>query len=171
MTTPTASQPSNTSTQPSAEPMPADQAALAVVASYDNYPEAQHAVDLLSDKGFPVEHVQIVGSGLRMVEVVTGRMTVLRAALLGALSGAWLGLFIGLLFVLFIDGPNPAGMMLFPVLIGVAWGAIFGGLGHLGTRGQRDFTSMQQFVADRYELSVAHELSLRARQILDAGRE
>jgi len=35
------------------------------VTSATSYPAAQDAVDRLSDQGFPVEHVQIVGTGLR----------------------------------------------------------------------------------------------------------
>lgn len=42
------------------------------VASYDDYAAAQAAVDRLSDEGFPVEHLDIIGSDLRLVERVTG---------------------------------------------------------------------------------------------------
>ena len=45
------------------------------VGSYSSYEEAQAAVDRLSDEGFPVENLDIVGSGLRLVERVTGRVT------------------------------------------------------------------------------------------------
>ena len=38
------------------------------VAVYDSYGEAERAVDHLSDSGFPVEHVSIVGRDLRWVE-------------------------------------------------------------------------------------------------------
>ena len=44
-------------------------------------------VDRLSDDGFPVEHVRIVGTGLHSVEQVTGRLTKGRAALGGAAAG------------------------------------------------------------------------------------
>jgi hypothetical protein len=57
--------------------------------TYATYEEAQRVVDRLSDAGFPVPGVQIVGSGLRTVEQVTGRLTTGRAALLGAGAGAW----------------------------------------------------------------------------------
>jgi hypothetical protein len=36
------------------------------VARYDRYEDAQRAVDHLSDNGFPVEQVEIVGSDLHM---------------------------------------------------------------------------------------------------------
>jgi hypothetical protein len=61
------------------------------VASYATYVEAQRAVDALSDAGFPVDKVDIVGHGLSLVERVTGRLTTARAAGAGALSGAWFG--------------------------------------------------------------------------------
>ncbi len=74
-----------------------------VVGTYDTYVEAQRAVDFLSDKQFPVENVSIVGSDLKMVENVSGRLTRGRAALAGAASGAWFGLFVGVLLSLFAD--------------------------------------------------------------------
>ena len=42
-----------------------------VIASYGDYRQAQQAVDFLADEKFPVEHVTIVGSGLKLVETVT----------------------------------------------------------------------------------------------------
>jgi hypothetical protein len=54
------------------------------VAAYDNDSDAQRAVDRLSDRGFPVDRVAVVGHGLEYVEQVTGRFTTARAALVGA---------------------------------------------------------------------------------------
>ncbi|HEY3436197.1 MAG TPA: general stress protein, partial [Actinotalea sp.] len=71
------------------------------IASYPTYLEAQKAVDHLSDKAFPVQHVTIVGTDLRMVERVTGRLTYSRVALAGLASGAWFGLFVGVLLSMF----------------------------------------------------------------------
>uniref|UniRef100_UPI0038CBF5E8 general stress protein n=1 Tax=Geodermatophilus chilensis TaxID=2035835 RepID=UPI0038CBF5E8 len=45
------------------------------VGSFDSYEQAQAAVDFLSDQRFPVENVTIIGSDLRQVERVTGRLT------------------------------------------------------------------------------------------------
>ena len=47
-------------------------AAWNTVARFDEYSSAQRAVDWLSDDGFPVEQLDIVGSDLRLVERVTG---------------------------------------------------------------------------------------------------
>src|ERR1700759_5249108 len=62
------------------------------VASFTTYQEAQAAVDKLSDLKFAVEELDIVGSDLRLVEHVTGRLTLGRATAAGAASGAWFGL-------------------------------------------------------------------------------
>ena len=76
-------------------------AAWNTVARFDDYETAQRAVDRLSDDGFPVEKLDIVGSDLRLIERVTGRLTTLRAAAAGAVSGLWAGLLIGVLLGLF----------------------------------------------------------------------
>ena len=77
------------------------------VGSYDSYEQAQAAVDYLSDEKFPVENVTIIGSDLRMVEKVTGRLTWGRALAAGAAGGAWWGLFVGLLLGIFAtDGSD-----------------------------------------------------------------
>jgi len=136
------------------------------VASFDTYPEAQKAVDRLSDGGFPVEHVDIVGSDLRLVEHVTGRLTTGRAAMYGAGIGAWWGLFFGLLVGLFTTGPEWLGLVLGGLLIGAVFGALFGFLAHWATQGRRDFSSTSGLVAGRYEVVVANEDAERARQLL-----
>ena len=45
------------------------------VGSYDSYEQAQAAVDYLADEKFAVENVTIIGTDLRMVEKVTGRLS------------------------------------------------------------------------------------------------
>ena len=140
------------------------------VASYATYPEAQQAVDFLSDSGFPVEHTDVVGSDLRLVEHVTGRLTNARAAMAGAGSGAWFGLLIGLLVGLFTTGPVWLGLILGGLAIGALWGAVFGFVAHSATRGRRDFASVSGIVAGRYELVVAPEHADRARVLLAETR-
>ena len=46
-----------------------------LTSAFTSYEAAARAVDCLSDQGFPVEHVRIVGIGLRYVEQVSGRLT------------------------------------------------------------------------------------------------
>jgi len=141
-------------TLPTAAPVRLDPASLAWngVASYSSYEEAQAAVDRLSDDGFPVEHLDIVGSGLRLVERVTGRLTKGRAATAGLASGAWFGLMIGLVIGLFSKGANWFGVVLGGIVIGAIWGALFGYAGHAATRGRRDFSSTKTLVAMKYDV-------------------
>ncbi|WP_410534951.1 general stress protein [Streptomyces sp. KL2] len=136
------------------------------VASYSSYTEAQTAVDRLSDERFPVEQIDIVGSDLRLVEHVTGRMTKGRAAAMGAASGAWFGLFIGLLVGLFTTGGAWLGLILGGILIGALWGAVFGFVGHAATGGQRDFSSTRSLAAARYDVIVRGGHADHARGIL-----
>jgi hypothetical protein len=75
-------------------------------------------------------------------------------------------LFIGLLVGLFTTGPEWVGLMLGGLLIGAFWGAVFGFFAHWATRGQRDFTSVSNLVAGRYELKVPDDQAQRARELL-----
>jgi Na+/proline symporter len=75
-------------------------------------------------------------------------------------------LFIGLLVGLFTTGPEWLGLVLGGVLIGAFWGALFGFFAHWMTQGQRDFTSVNDLVAGRYELTVPNEHAQRARELL-----
>lgn len=122
-----------------------------VVATYENYAQAQRAVDFLSDSGFPVEHLRIVGHGLRSVEVVAGRLTKGRAAMAGAASGAWMGLLFGLLLSLFAVG-FWLGAILAGLILGAFWGAVLGFVAHASTGGNRDFASTQGLQAERYDV-------------------
>ena len=136
-------------TTPSAEP-----AAKTTVATYGSYREAERAVDFLSDKGFPVERAAIVGTGLRTVEQISGRLTTGRAALIGAGQGALVGLIFGLLFGLFFEGPAFFGVILYGVILGTLFGATFGAITQAMQGGRRDFASVARTTADRYEVQV-----------------
>ena len=138
------------------------------VASYDDYADAQRAVDRLSDDGFPVEQLDIVGSDLRLVERVTGRLTKGRAAAAGAASGAWFGLFMGLLVGLFTSG-SWIGLLLVGAAVGAVWGAVFGYLGHAATRGARDFVSARTLVATRYDVVGRNGYADAARSALETA--
>ena len=142
------------------------------VAAYDSYSDAQRAVDRLSDQGFPVDRVAIVGHGLEYVEQVTGRFTTARAALVGALEGALLGAFFGLLMALiFSYDPNPALplLVLYGLVAGALIGAALGALLHAATGGTRDFTSLPGLQAERYEVVVDDEFAARAAELLRSG--
>ena len=137
------------------------------VGSYDSYAQAQAAVDFLSDEKFPVENVTIIGSDLRMVEKVTGRLTMGRAVAAGAAGGAWWGLFVGLLLGIFsADGGQWIGTVIGGLLIGLVFGAVFGAAGYAATRGQRDFTSTSTITASRYDVMCNPPQAEEARALL-----
>jgi hypothetical protein len=137
------------------------------VGSYDSYEQAQAAVDYLSDEKFAVENVTIIGSDLRMVEKVLGRLTWGRAIGAGAASGAWWGLFVGLLLGIFAtDGASWTGSLLTGLVIGLVFGALFGAMGYAATRGRRDFTSTSQIVAGRYDVMCNPARAEDARALL-----
>jgi hypothetical protein len=133
---------------------------------FDKYEQAQRAVDYLSDEEFPVENCMIVGTELKQVERVTGRLTYGRATMAGAASGAWMGLFVGVLLSLFSSNESAFGIVIAGVLFGVVFGMVMGLVGYAATRGRRDFTSVSQVVATRYEVLVEHNLLERAQQLL-----
>jgi hypothetical protein len=140
--------------------------ARTTVATYDNYRDAERAVDFLSDKGYPVERAAIVGTGLKTVEQIAGRLTVGRAALLGAGQGAMIGLLFGLLFGLFFNGTDFFGVVLYGLVAGTIFGATFGAIGQAMSGGRRDFASVSGMTAEKYELQVDHEVSAQAKQLL-----
>jgi hypothetical protein len=137
------------------------------VATYSDYAQAQRAVDFLSDQKFPVENVTIVGSDLRLIERVTGRLNWGRAIGAGAASGAWFGLFVGLLLGIFaVSGTGWIASVLTGLVIGLVFGAIFGAVGYAATRGRRDFTSVNQVVASRYDVLCNPQHAEEARALL-----
>ncbi|MBM7516679.1 general stress protein [Nocardioides nitrophenolicus] len=135
------------------------------LAVYDDYATAQRTVDFLSDEGFPVQNCMIVGTDLKQVERITGRLTTGRVAAGGAMSGLWFGLFIGLLFSFFGTGSTLA-IILSTTVMGIAFGVIFALAGYAFTRGQRDFSSVSSVVATRYEVLVEHKVAGQARELL-----
>lgn len=135
------------------------------LAVYDDYEAAQKAVDFLADQKFPVEQCMIVGTDLKRIERITGRLTTGRVALAGLLSGLWLGLFVGLIFSLFTE-EDAVGIILSTLLIGALFGVVWSLLGYAFTRGQRDFSSVTQVVATRYEVLVEHKVAAQARELL-----
>ncbi len=137
------------------------------IATYSSYRDAERAVDWLSDEGFPVHRLSIVGSRLSLVEQVTGRVTVARAALTGALQGAFVALLFSLLLGLFFTVEEAYWALLVTALIvGLAFGALFGAVLHGAQGGRRDFASASGMRAERFHLQVDAEVAGDARATL-----
>jgi hypothetical protein len=139
------------------------------IATYETYLEAQQAVDVLARADFPVNRLSIVGSDLKSVERVTGKLSWGRVAIAGAASGAWLGLFFGLLLIIFSPATSLA-FIIAALLIGAGFGMLFGLVSYAINRRRRDYTSMTQVMATSYSVLVESDLVHRARNLL-AGHE
>ncbi|MDR1354826.1 MAG: hypothetical protein LBJ43_00885 [Propionibacteriaceae bacterium] len=138
--------------------------ALRPVASYDNYADAERAVDYLADAEFPVETLTIVGAGLRSFEKVTGRLSWARVILSGVLSGVLWGLMLAVLFWLLLPGKSMPYVFGLGTLAGVVYGTLANIVSYATTRGERDFTSVHSVAATRYEVlsDVTHAAQARA---------
>lgn len=153
------------SKQPTSRPSPFTLSFPQSLAVYDDYDAAQKSVDYLSDNHFPVEQLMIVGTELKRIERITGRLTTPRVALGGLLSGVWLGLFIGIIFTIFTE-EGALATILATVVIGALFGVIWSLFGYAMTRGRRDFSSVTQVVATKYEVLVEHKSATAARDLL-----
>jgi hypothetical protein len=134
---------------------------------YDGYAQAQRVVDFLSDNDFAVQNLAIVGTDLKSVERVTGRLTRGKVAAAGALSGFWMGLFVGIAFALF-SGQGRIGFLFTTPVLGAVFGLVWGQLGFAAiTRGgTRDFSSISQVIATKYEVLVEHRYAEAARALV-----
>lgn len=134
---------------------------------FDRYEEAQAVVDYLSDHQFPVQNMAIVGTELRTVERISGRLTRGKVAAAGAASGVWFGLFIGIALALF-GGGNALGLLIALVIFGAVFGVVWSQVGYSAmTRGgARDFSSVSQVVATKYEVLVEHRVAEQAREMI-----
>lgn len=138
-----------------------------LLATYNSYADAQRAVDYLSDKGFPVQHLAIVGTDLRSVERVTGRKDWGTVVNRGLSNGLSIGLLFGVMALIFYPPEtNFYQLAAIAIGVGVAISVLFALLGHLMTRGRRDFTSVTQTIATRYEVLCEHKVVMKARELL-----
>jgi hypothetical protein len=133
---------------------------------FDHYEDAQAAVDYLSDNEFPVQNVLIVGTDLKQVERVTGRLTTPRVIAAGAASGAWLGLLVGLLLGIFVKNGAYAATVFTGVVLGVVFGVVWALIGYAATRGRRDFSSISKVIPSRFEVLTEHNLLAQGQEML-----
>ncbi len=136
-----------------------------VVASFATYEAAQKAVSTLIAADIPARDIAIVGQGLRSIERITGRLGYASAARTGAINGVLLGLLFSAILVL--GSPTvPIQAFVGVLFVGVAIGMLMSIIAFALVRRRRDFASVMQVLADRYEVSVADGSVQRARQVL-----
>ena len=108
------------------------------VASYQTYAQARAGVDYLSDNGFDVSSITIVGTDLHLVERVRGRLTIARASLSGAGgTGGWV-----------VSG----------IVVGALVGMALAALAFIIRGRNRDLVSSQQVVALRYAVLASADI-------------
>ena len=140
------------------------------VATFATLGEIDDVLAAVTDEGFPIECTVIVGTDLRFVEKVEGRITLARAAGYGVVAGAWFGALIASFAAIFGARTVDSGLsMLFGgILLGVVFGAVFGAAA-FRVAGPRDgISASPTLVAARYELRTAAELADRLRDLLRA---
>jgi hypothetical protein len=137
------------------------------VGIYNSYDEAQRAVDYLADEKFEVQNLAIVGTELKSVERVLGRRSWGTVIASGVQSGLSTGLLVALVLLLFTSTSGSFLPLLLGALgIGILLGVIFAALGYAMSRGRRDFTSISQTVATKYEVLCEHKVAAQAREML-----
>ena len=137
------------------------------VGIYNSYDEAQRAVDYLADEKFEVQNLAIVGTELKSVERVLGRRSWGTVIASGVQSGLSTGLLVALVLLLFTRTEGSFLPLLLGALgIGILLGVIFAALGYAMSRGRRDFTSISQTVATKYEVLCEHKVAAQAREML-----
>jgi hypothetical protein len=135
------------------------------VASFPTYERAQKAVSTLIAGEIPAKDIAIVGQGLRSIERVTGRLGYAAAARSGAINGVLLGLLFSAILV--IGTPSvPIQAFVGVLFVGIAIGMLLSIVTYSFIRRRRDFASVMQVVAEKYEVTVAAGSVQRARQVL-----
>ncbi len=136
------------------------------VGLFDSYPDAAKAVDYLADEAFPVQNLAIVGTDLKTVERVLSRKTWGTVISQGAVQGVTMGLMMSVMLYLFMPGVNWMAVLLTGLALGIGMSIVFAAVAYSATRGERDFNSVQQTVATRYEILCEHKVAQEARDLL-----
>lgn len=136
------------------------------VGLYNSYADAQKAVDYLADNRFEVQNLAIVGTELKSVERVLGRRNWGTVITQGIQSGLMTGLLVAVVMMLFTRPSNVLALLLVALGIGIVLGVGFQAMGYAMSRGKRDFTSVTQTVATKYEILCEHKHTAKAREML-----
>lgn len=135
------------------------------IASFPTYEAAQKAVSTLIAAEIPARDIAIVGHDLRSVERVTGRLGYAEAARSGAINGLLLGMLFSAILVL--GSPSvPMQAFVGVLFVGIAIGMLLSLITYSLVRRRRDFASVMQVVAERYDVTVSASDVAKARGVL-----
>lgn len=140
------------------------------LASFTDYKQAVSYVEKLIENEFPAKFVSIVGTDLKTVEMIKGKLGYGRVSMSGALTGSWLGMFFGLIFG--VTGAGTEQVLINNVLAGIVIGAGLGMLLNIIrfglTKNRRGFVSSQAVVAKKYEVVVPNTQAQLAKKAATA---
>jgi hypothetical protein len=141
------------------------------LASFTDYKQAVSYVEKLIENDFPAKLVTIIGTDLKTVESVKGKLGYGRVSASGAMTGSWLGMFFGLIFG--FSGEGAEQVLLNNVFAGIIIGAGLGMLVNIVrfslTSNRRSFISAQAVIANKYEVVVPNEQVQLAKKAASAG--
>lgn len=144
-----------------------------MVGQYRNYDEATATVERLIEGEFPAAQIAIVGSDVRLVERVRGRLGYGRVAYSGAVTGIWMGLIFAVIIGAGVEvsatgeiSYNPSEFMA-AIVIAAGIGMLFNILRFSFTKNRRGFISMAQSVAGSYEVLVPESEAAHATKALN----
>lgn len=135
------------------------------VASFDNYAAAVDCVDQLIRHDFPAPMVAIVGSDLKSVERVRGKLSYGTLAFRGLVTGSWLGL----LFSMFIPVSSTGSVGVTTgaaIVIGAGAGMLLNILRFSLSRNRHEFSSSSAVIAATYEVVVPHPMAQQAKDAI-----
>ncbi len=136
------------------------------VGVYGTYDDAQQAVDFLADAKFPVENLCIVGTDLKSIERVLGRRNWGTVIGSGVQTGITTGLMITLVMWLFVTDVNFLLLAAYALAAGILVGVGSAALGYWMSQGKRDFRSVSQTMATKYEILAEHKVATQARELI-----
>ena len=137
------------------------------VATYRSYETAQQAINSLAEAEIDVSGIALVGSDVRVVERVMGRLTWRKVAMAGAMRGLTFGLFLGIVFWLLV--PEAGMMVLAMPILGVAFGMLLSIVTHSFTKKNRQYQSVQQILPTTFDLVAPQEVAAAVMHKLGPG--
>lgn len=143
-----------------------------VIGQFKNYRDAVNQVELLVENGFPARSISIIGSDLKTVETLKGKLGNGRVALSGAVTGSWIGLFFGLLIgVTSTTEEVVLSNISAGIVIGAGVGMLLNVIRFSVTKNKRTFISAQAVIAKSYEVIVPLEQLADAKKALQTSKE
>ncbi|CAB4636316.1 unannotated protein [freshwater metagenome] len=129
------------------------------LATFTDYKQAVAFIEKMIENDFPPKLVSIVGTDLKTVESIKGKLGYGRVSISGAITGSWLGLFFGLIFGTTGTGTEAALMtnVTAGIVIGAGVGMLINIIRFSLTKNRRGFISGQTVVAKQYEVVVPAE--------------